>query len=216
MITLGKSISVNMKLIINFAIALFCFFAFSCQQKSDKSVLTDDEVKKLAIEQGNLISEKTQMVLGSKLKSVIEAEGIPQALKYCNVHAFPIVDSLQDIYDAKIRRASQKTRNLEDTPDKMEQKIINEYLEALQRGETPATKVILDQTEVHYFKPIILSAALCLNCHGKIGSDITEENYEIIKALYAEDNATGHEMGDLRGVWSIQFERDSFQKNDVL
>ena len=40
--------------------------------------------------------------------------------------------------------------------------------------------------------------------------DITEENYEVIKALYTEDDATGHEMGDLRGVWSIKFERDSF------
>ena len=204
-----------MKHYIQFAILLFSCFVFSCQP-SDKNALTNDEIRELAKQQGNMISEKTQMILGSKLKSVIQNEGIPQALKYCNVNAFPIVDSLQTVYHAKIRRASHKTRNLSDAPDKMEQEIIDGYIEDIQKGETPSVEIVLGDKEVHYFKPIILSAALCLNCHGKIGSEITEENYEVIKALYTEDNATGHEMGDLRGVWSIQFERDSFQKNDVL
>jgi len=197
-------------------IVLFSLFIFSCKQQPGKLDLTDEEVKNLAIQRGNLISEKTQLVLGSRLKSVIQNEGVPQALKYCNVHAYPIVDSLQEVFHARIKRASHKTRNPDDSPTSMEQKIIDGYLKDLQKGETPSEQVILNKKEVHYYKPIILSAALCLNCHGKIGSDISDNNYEVIKALYTEDNAAGHKMGDLRGVWSIQFERDSFQKNDVL
>jgi hypothetical protein len=216
MISLGKSICINMKHNIKYLLILFCLFTITCKQQSDNNSLTNEEVEKLALEQGNLISENTQMVLGSKLKSVIQEDGVPQALKYCNVNAYPIVDSLQDVYLAKIRRASHKTRNPGDKPTNMEQKIIDGYLEDLKNKDTPSVQVIIEKKEVHYFKPIILSAALCLNCHGKIGSEITEDNYEIIKALYTEDNATGHEMGDLRGIWSIQFDRDSFQEKDVL
>jgi len=202
-----------MKLFTQLTIGIICILIFSCQQQSEKNNLTDDEIRDLAIQQGNLISEKTQMVLGSKLKEVIQNEGIPQALKYCNVNAFPIVDSLQEVYGIRIRRTSQKMRNPSDTPDKMEQKIIDEYMDVIQKGETPTVKVVLSKKNVDYFKPIILSASLCLNCHGNIGSEIKYENYTIIKALYTEDKATGYKMGDLRGIWSIKFERNSFQKN---
>jgi len=202
----------NMKRYLIFIFSMIFALALSCQQKNEHH-LTETELLSLATQQGDLISENTQKVLGSKLKEVIQKDGIPQALKYCNVKAFPIVDSLQDVYKAKIRRASFKTRNPGDAPDKMEEKIINEYLEAIKNGDTPSAKVVLSSKKVHYYKPIILSASLCLNCHGNIGSDISEDNYKIIKALYTEDKATGHEMGDLRGIWSITFKRDSFQKN---
>jgi hypothetical protein len=192
--------------------SMILVLSLSCQQKNVHN-LTDTELMDLATQQGDLISENTQKVLGSKLKEVIQNDGIPQALKYCNVKAFPIVDSLQEVYNAKIRRASHKTRNPDDAPDKMEEKVINEYSNLIINGKTPAAKVVLSGKKVYYYKPIILSASLCLSCHGNIGTDIIDDNYEIIKALYTEDNATGHKMGDLRGIWSITFERDSFHKD---
>ena len=163
----------------------------------------------LAMQQGDLISENTQKVLGTRLKEVIQDKGIPQALTYCNLNAYPLVDSLQDIYKAEIRRASLKTRNPANAPDKREEKIIKEYLNEIQEGVTPAVKVVLQNDKLYYYRPIILSAQLCLNCHGNIGTDIKEDNYRVIKALYSDDNATGHKMGDLRGIWSITFEKES-------
>ena len=198
-----------------FLFLVFCIFflAASCEKSRKTSDLTDEELVKLAITNGDKISQVAQMVLASRLKEVVQEEGIAEALKYCNVNAYPIVDSLEDAYNTKVKRASFKTRNPGDTPNKMEGSIIADYLQQIGNGITPEAKTILDEENVHYFKPIIISAELCLKCHGQIGSDILEENYEIIKELYPDDNATGHKLGDLRGIWSLSFKKEVLYKN---
>jgi hypothetical protein len=186
---------------------------FTCHRSNREGTLTEVQLKNLAIKNGDLISETTQKVLGSKLKEVLQQEGIPQALRYCNVHAYPIIDSLQTIFKADIRRASLHTRNPDNAPGKNEEEIIKEYVKNMHTGETPGTKVVFDKEHIIYYKPIILNSPLCLNCHGEVGKDITEENHQIIKSLYSNDQATGHKIGDLRGIWSISFSKDSFRDN---
>jgi len=198
-----------MKYILISLLALI--LSVSCNTSSKKQELQENEIKLLALEKGNLITDKTQSVLASNLKQVIQRDGISQAIKYCDVKAYPLVDSLKKVYQAEIRRASLRTRNPNNSPDQAEEKIIQEYQDNIENGETPSPIAILDDETVHFYKPIILNAALCLNCHGVIGQEIKEENYEIIKALYSNDNATGHKMGDLRGVWSITFNKDIFK-----
>jgi hypothetical protein len=193
----------------------FCIFLLisSCENPSKTTKLTDKELKNLAIAEGDLVSQVTQMVLASKLKEIVQEKGIAQALEYCNVNAYPIVDSLEEVYHIKVKRASLKTRNPGDTPNKMERSVINDFSQQIEKGLTPEVKAILDDENVHYFKPIIISAELCLKCHGQIGSDILEKDYEIIKGLYPNDNATGHKLGDLRGIWSITFKKDSLSQD---
>ena len=183
----------------------------SCHSPKKGPSMTQQELHDLAIARGDQISEKTQMVLGSTLKRVIESDGIPQAIRYCNLNAYPIVDSLEAVYHAEIRRASHKARNPMDFPDRREEKVISDYLESIRNGDTPEVRVVLEKGQIHYYKPIILSAPLCLNCHGTLGPDILEENYKVIKALYTEDNATGHKIGDLRGIWSITFDKEALE-----
>lgn len=198
-----------------FPFLAFCIFLMfsSCEKPRKTTKITDEQYVKMAITKGDEISQVTQMVLASRLKEVVQEEGIAQALKYCNVNAYPIVDSLEDAYHIKVKRASFKTRNPGDTPSKMEGSIIDDYIQEIGNGITPEVKTILDDENVHYFKPIIISAELCLKCHGLIGSDILEENYEIIKELYPDDNATGHNLGDLRGIWSISFKKEVLYQN---
>ena len=43
---------------------------------------------------------------------------------------------------------------------------------------------------------------MCLNCHGK---DIDREVVARIDALYPEDRARGYAVGDLRGVFWVEF-----------
>ncbi len=196
---------------------LFFFFIFllmpSCKNERKQTNFSDEEWEKMAVTKGDMISQVTQMALASKLKEVVQEEGIGEALKFCNVNAYPIVDSLEEVYKAKVKRASSRTRNPDDAPDKMEEEIIEEYARDIANGSTPEVKIILDDDMAHYFKPIILSAELCLKCHGKVGTDLLDENYQIIKELYPDDNATGHSLGDLRGIWSISFAKDALSKN---
>ena len=198
-----------------FLILVLCIFILStsCRNTSKQSELSDKELENIAIAKGDVISQVTQMTLASKLKEVVQEKGIGEALKFCNVNAYPIVDSLEAEYNIKVKRASLRTRNPGDTPNKIEGEIIEVYAQEIADGITPTVKTILDDNNVHYFKPIIISAELCLKCHGHVGSDILEENYEIIRELYPDDNATGHKLGDLRGIWSISFEKGALSKN---
>jgi hypothetical protein len=198
-----------------FLFFVLCFFILttSCDSGRKQTELSNNELEELAITKGDMISQVTQMVLASKLKEVVQEEGIGEALKFCNVNAYPIVDSLEAVYNIKVKRASLRTRNPGDTPNKMEGDVINDYSREIANGHTPEVKTILDDDMVHYFKPIIISAELCLKCHGQVGSDILEENYQIIRDLYPNDNATGHKLGDLRGIWSISFEKETLSQN---
>lgn len=183
---------------------------FSCNKSVKNTGLSDQELNDLALERGNLISEKTQIALASQLKRVVENKGVKDALEYCNVRAYPIVDSLETAFQAGIKRASHRTRNQADKPDQNEQEIIRNYLRNMEEGKVPEVQVIIDSATVHYYKPIILNAPLCLNCHGSENEDIDAENLRVIRSLYPEDKATGHQMGDLRGIWSITFRKEAF------
>ena len=193
----------------------FCIFLLTtgCNNERKQTDINDEELEELAVARGDMISQVTQMALASKLKEVVQEEGIAEALKFCNVNAYPIVDSLEEVYNTQVKRASSRTRNPGDKPNKMEGEIIEEYSRDLAEGNTPGVKIILDDDKAHYFKPIILSAELCLKCHGQVGSDVLDENYKIIKELYPDDNATGHKLGDLRGIWSISFDKDDLSQD---
>ena len=169
----------------------------------------------MAEAEGNRIAMETQQVLASRLKTAIENNGIPQALKYCNVHAFPIVDSLEKEHGVDIKRASFSVRNPKDKPDKKETEILERYENKIASGNTPTPEVSLINEKVHFARPIIISNQLCLNCHGKVGEDINQQHYKVIQALYPEDEAIGYSLGDLRGIWSIEFNRNYFKKQAV-
>jgi hypothetical protein len=180
-----------------------------CNNERKQTDINDEDLEELALARGDRISQVTQMALASKLKEVVQEEGIAEALKFCNVNAYPIVDSLEKVYNTQVKRASSRARNPGDKPNKMEEEIIEEYSRDMAKGNTPEVKIMLDDNKAYYFKPIILSAELCLKCHGQVGSDLLDENYRIIKELYPDDNATGHKLGDLRGIWSISFDKNA-------
>jgi hypothetical protein len=200
---------------LSYLFLAFCLLIMipSCENARKQSGLSDKELEDRAIAKGDMISQVTQMTLASKLKEVVQEKGIGEALKFCNVNAYPIVDSLEEAHNIKVKRASSRTRNPGNSPNKIEGDIINEYSREIAAGITPEVKTILDDDMVHYFKPIIISAELCLKCHGQAGSDLLDENFRIISELYPNDNATGHKLGDLRGIWSISFEKTALSQN---
>ncbi len=195
---------------------LISLLVLTCGRTTRQDVTSEEALRAKAIEAGNEMAMKTQKVLGSTLKSTIQNEGIPQALKYCNVHAYPLVDSLENQYDVIIRRASSFNRNPQNKPDEEEMKIIKTYLADLEAGRTPETYVKMQDDIIHFAKPIILSDQICLNCHGKIGENIKVEHYKVIQALYSDDQATGHALGDLRGIWSIKFKKESLSNQEEI
>lgn len=183
-------------------IIVMLFLFISCNnEKKDSIELTPDETKEY-LDLGEAIVKESFDSLQTNITRAIQETGIKGSLKYCNLNAYPIIYHLEKKKNVKIRRASQKFRNPANQPDSLENSIIELYADLLNKGEKTEPIIRPVNKEIHYFKPIIVKD-LCLNCHGKVGEEIAEENYKIISELYPLDNATGYKQGDLRGIWHI-------------
>jgi hypothetical protein len=164
------------------------------------------EEKRVYIERGRIIAVTAFSRLVGQLTQAIEDSGVAYAVRYCSVHAHPLLDSLSTSQQAVIKRATLRVRNPADSADAQEASVIRDYDQAIGGGrELPPVAVRGDERTVRVFLPIRISMPLCLHCHGQVGTDIAESDYRIIRRLYPDDNATGHAMGNLRGIWSITF-----------
>jgi hypothetical protein len=167
------------------------------------------QIEEAALAEGNRISALAQQALGGQLKQAISKGGVPEAVKFCNVAAYPILDTLTTGLDAEIKRASLRIRNPKDAPTDSEREILEQYQTQLDNNQELQPVVeIFDNDQVLYARPIVMNNALCLNCHGTVGTQVSDETNALLKSLYPEDNAIGHQLGDLRGIWSITFSQE--------
>ena len=183
------------------------FWLSRCTNSQPKDTALSAEEQKVFIEKGQAIAAATFAELSGKLTAAIEEKGIAGAMEYCNLVALPLVDSLSQVHNATIRRTSLKVRNLKDEPQNWEQEILTDFEKKAQQGE--ALKPVIRQPDdrtVAFAAPIKV-LPLCLKCHGTVGTDISDGDYQTIQALYPQDQAINYKEGDLRGMWSITFQR---------
>ncbi len=176
---------------------------------SSKEPPTNNEIKELALSTGEFVSSKAQKALSGQLMKAMSEGGPTHAVQFCNTAAFPILDTLNVDFQVKIRRTSLRERNPVDRPTKKENKILMDFEERSQNGEELSSTVsMIGEDEILFAKPIMLNNPICLNCHGNICTDIQEETYNLISELYPEDRAIDYEIGDIRGMWSITFQKE--------
>ncbi len=194
------------KLIYLFPLLALCLFACnnSEQQVSDTTQEVVEKIDTDYIREGKMIAETTFKVLSSNLQQAMADGGIENALNYCNVKAMPLTDSLSEHYNVSIKRVSNKTRNLLNQATESEKIILNDYL-ASNENRNPVIKINKNGNSTFYAP--ITTKGLCLSCHGIVGESLLLENYEKIKTLYPQDQATGYNLDELRGMWSIEFKK---------
>jgi hypothetical protein len=157
------------------------------------------------LEQGAEIAATSFTVLSGRLMAAMKKDGVPEAVQYCNLAGLPLMDSLSQAHQVNIRRTALKIRQPKDAPTLAEKKALDQYHAQFAAGEVlkPFVETISAE-EVAFYAPILVSEA-CLKCHGKLGETLKEEDYQLIKELYPDDQAIGYASGDLRGMWSITF-----------
>ena len=157
-------------------------------------------------EVGKEISAIAQSELLKNVSSAMQEGGPVYAIKYCNVHATPLTDSLSKQFGCNISRLSLKARNPENIPlNKVEEDLLNSYFRRSSEVGGLNDTIIKSEGSVIYYRPILIGMEACLKCHGQIDSDISKETYATLLELYPEDKAVGYKMGDFRGVWRLAF-----------
>lgn len=184
---------------------LTIFLLSSCASESTQNDISDEDVTAFAKKEGMKISDRAQQALGSQLMAAMEEGGPVYAVRFCNTAAWPILDTIASPYDITIKRVSQRWRNPADAPNQTESEILADYQQQTEAGKAPEPVMRVKDDHVVFTRPIVLNKPLCLNCHGEPGTQVAEETLQLLGTLYPEDKALGHQMNDLRGMWSITF-----------
>jgi hypothetical protein len=188
-----------MKMQLVFSVFVNLLLIAACNNASKTSAWDATSYRERGLE----IAGITQTTMSTQLKKALEESGVPNAVQYCNLAAYPIADSLSKIYNATIRRVTDKPRNPNSAMTAHEQEIFNQFQSQLTDKQQVAPIVEqLQNGEVAFYAPIGIQT-LCTKCHGKLGETLTPANYAVIQQLYPTDKAIGYVDGDLRGMWSI-------------
>ncbi len=200
-----------MKNKILFVSLIFSLGFFSCNENPKTNQVNEqDELskgqKEAYLKKGKRIATETFSTLSAELGKALGEGGVSKALELCNIRAYPLVDSLSKVHNASIRRTSLKIRNPKNKASESELAVLKNYEKSHQSGEKLKPKVEEVNGMVSFYAPI-MTKPLCLNCHGKVGETLKEEDNATIKSLYPDDQAIGYESEELRGIWSIKFEK---------
>ncbi|MDP3463552.1 MAG: DUF3365 domain-containing protein [Bacteroidales bacterium] len=198
-------------------VLLILFISVSCGYIGSKRVKPNDETtwiwtgpftddiaaKYKSI--GREVLKESFLTLTGEVSRAMKEGGVPHAVQYCNMKAYPIIDSLSKANHVSIKRVAMKNRNPDNFMRAFEQELYKDYaMKHIQKMSIMDQVVLSKDNYLEYYAPIIVTAQ-CLACHGKPGTDIQPENYELIKSLYPDDKAIDHYVGDLRGMWRIRF-----------
>jgi hypothetical protein len=185
-------------------ILLISISLFTSCKKEEK--LTDTQIAQY-IAKGKEIGKATVHNLGSNLMKHMKSGGPKEAIPFCNTNVSKLTNEMAKKYDVTIKRTSHKMRNDKNNPNENEQKILDQYLAQIKKGEQLKPKVIKETDgKVHFYAPMKVQAK-CLACHGTIGKQVTSKTDSIIKSLYPNDKATDFKDGEFRGIVNITFNK---------
>ncbi|MBZ9651882.1 c-type heme family protein [Psychroflexus montanilacus] len=176
-------------------------------KQEGKDVKTLKEPEDSYADIGMKYAKSTKATLGKNLMGAIQKEGVLHALSFCNVQAMPLTDSMATKHNANIRRVSDQNRNPNNKANPEELEYISVYKEVLKKGEEPEPIVVEADQQVKFYYPIVTND-MCLKCHGTPGHEIETETLERIEQLYPEDRAIGYDVNEVRGMWSISFDKN--------
>jgi len=155
---------------------------------------------------GKRLTAEAFALLSKNLAEAIAKDGVPGAIGFCSEKALPLTASVGADFGATLRRASHKARNPRNKADATELEILNAFRDTLTAGKAPEP-----QSRKHadgsqsFFAPIVLANPLCLKCHGAPGQDIDADTLAALRKMYPQDEATGFKLGELRGLWRVDF-----------
>ncbi|MFT4856305.1 MAG: hypothetical protein ACI9UV_000288 [Algoriphagus sp.] len=204
----------------NISLCILILFTTSCgpQERVSKEVfdavndkmevkkLSDFEIIEEAMVWGDSISIEAQDQLMSNLQKAVAEKGVDGAVEYCNVNATAILDEIADKYGVSIRRVSNRDRNPTDKPNKDEVPLLEAYEYNAENGikSEPNIQKIENGDVLLYTKAIVIPGVFCLIFQGDSVKEIDSKTLQKIDSIYSNDQAKGHQIGDLRGMWSIR------------
>ncbi len=171
-----------------------CLFSFSVLAETTPEV--DPRVS-----QSRMVVKTFGKELIGKLKLALAEGGPVAAINVCNIEAPKIATGLSEEYNWSIGRTSLKTRNSNNNPDAWEKGVLKAFEQRNQNGEAIAKIEYFEETDQGFrYMKAIPTKGLCLACHGET---LAEPVKAVLQKHYPNDAATGFNVGDIRGAFTI-------------
>lgn len=149
----------------------------------------------------------TKAALGKNLMKAIQEKGTDGAVAFCNLRAIALTDSISVMNNAQIKRVSDKPRNPINEANKEELGYIATFKEQLASGIEADPIVVPGIEEIRVYYPITTNT-MCLQCHGKPNEQVKPTTMATLRKLYPEDKAVGYSVNEVRGIWSVIFDKN--------
>ena len=152
------------------------------------------------VDQAKPVIKSFATALQSELKTAIKTGGPVAGIEVCNTQA-PVITKNSQADGWEVRRTSLKWRNPDNKPNQWEQEQMKLFEDKLEKGADAKTlwAVYEDEKQIRVLKAIP-TQPVCLTCHG---SQLAPSVQKKLDDLYPNDKATGFNIGDLRGAFSL-------------
>jgi hypothetical protein len=139
------------------------------------------------------------------LKEEINKTGPEGAIPVCKEMAPKMAGEISRETGWKIKRVSLKVRNdARAVPDAWEKAALEDFDKRAAAGESPAKLEKGEKVDNEYrFVKALPVQPLCLSCHGP-AEQISPAVKAVLGQHYANDQATGYSVGQIRGVISVR------------
>jgi len=140
--------------------------------------------------------------LKPQLKKALKEGGVEHAIKVCSEKAPQIANDLSGKTQWSVKRVSLKTRNTSTAQaDIWETMVLKEFAKKQQQGKSAKTlaKAEIVENQFRFMKAQGV-APLCLTCHG---TELSNEAKSALEHFYPDDKATGYQLGQVRGAFSL-------------
>ena len=148
---------------------------------------------------GDSLTAFADTLLRRTLARELAKGGLANAATFCRPQAYPAVDSMARKWHANPHRVEWQPFSTSATP-----------AASAAAGLRPDTLRLIGRPAVDTFfyqRPITLSNALCLRCHGQPGHDLTATEAKLLQQQHPGLHATGRQAGQVLGAWQLTLER---------
>jgi hypothetical protein len=198
-----------MKRLILISNSIIILLSIGCSTTDVKISEPSNEESQKIKSIGDSLSKKLIAALKGELSKAIQEKGVINAIQVCNLKALPITKQIgtSEEYSIDIKRTTSKYRNPQNKPNVVEELALEQYRKLYKENqplpEYFIQKISEDNNDYYnYYKPL-KTASLCLLCHGD-PQTMDESLKDILKRLYPNDLATGHNEGDFRALLRIK------------
>ncbi len=151
---------------------------------------------------------KAKAELGKTLLNAISSKGAAYAVGFCSEKAVPLINEMSEQFNVKLKRVSDRPRNQANLANEEELNAIKSFKAQLEKKEKLSPSFRETETEFIGYYPIETNQ-MCMQCHGKKGTDIHASVHDNILKMYPEDKATGYSENQIRGIWSVVVQKKS-------